>query len=122
MRRRNFLKASLAITAATMADKTTFGISPWEHRRNYKFDQKISREVLCNYLSRAICMEGLLNGRGDLDDNIRMLKYIGAKQIARSICLWGGEAKLLDNFERAKQQVPQGARRRSRDGSGSLHL
>ena len=92
------------------------------HQRNYKFDKKISREVLCNYLSRAICMEGLLNGRGDLNDNIRMLNYIGAKQIARSICLWGGEANLLQNFERAKQQVPHCSRGRSRDGSRSLHL
>jgi hypothetical protein len=43
--------------------------------------------VLGNYLSRAICMEGLLNRRGDLGDNIRMLDDIGAKYIARSICL-----------------------------------
>jgi hypothetical protein len=40
-------------------------------------------------------MEGLLNGRGDLTDNIRMLQYVGAKYIARSICLRGGEADLL---------------------------
>ena len=66
----------------------------------------MSREVLENYLSRSISMEGLLNGRGDLDDNIRMLKSIGAKFIGRSLCLWGGEANLLRNLERAKQQVP----------------
>src|SRR5258708_87704 len=52
-------------------------------------------------------MEGLLNGRGDLDDNIRMLKSCGVKYCGRSICLWGGEANLLRNFERAKQQVPK---------------
>jgi hypothetical protein len=52
-------------------------------------------------------MEGLLNGRGDLDDNIRMLKATGAKFIGRSLCLWGGEANLLRNLERAKQQVPK---------------
>jgi hypothetical protein len=52
-------------------------------------------------------MEGLLNGRGDLDDNIRMLKHIGAKYIGRSICLWGREADLLSNFERARQQLPK---------------
>ncbi len=49
-------------------------------------------------------MEGLLNGRGDLDDNIRMLKSIGAKFIGRSLCLWGGEGALLGNLERAKRQ------------------
>ena len=58
---------------------------------DYRFDSNISREVLENYLSRSITMEGLLNGRGDLDDNIRMLKHTGAKFIGRSLCLWGGE-------------------------------
>jgi hypothetical protein len=73
----------------------------------YAFDKTISREVLEHYLSRAITMEGLLNGRGDLDDNIRMLKGIGAKFIGRSLCLWGGEAALPANLERAKQQLPR---------------
>ena len=74
---------------------------------NYHFDRTISREVLENYLERAITMEGLLNGRGDLDDNIRMLKSIGAKFIGRALCLWGGEANLLSNLERARQQLPK---------------
>ncbi len=73
----------------------------------YHFDKTISREVLENYLSRAITMEGLLNGRGDLEDNIRMLKHVGAKFIGRSLCLWGGEANLPANLERAKGQVPK---------------
>ncbi len=72
----------------------------------YKFDKTISREVLENFLSRSITMEGIFNGRGDLNDNIRMLTNIGAKYIGRSICLWGGEAKLMSNFERARKQVP----------------
>lgn len=74
---------------------------------DYEFDKSISRRTLENYLSRAITMEGLLNGRGDLDDNIRMLKSIGAKFIGRSLCLWGGEANLMQNLERAKQQAPR---------------
>ena len=53
----------------------------------------------------AITMEGLLNGKGDLDDNIRMLKSTGAKFIGRSLCLWAGEANLLQNLARAKMQV-----------------
>ena len=73
----------------------------------YQFDGTISREVLENYLSRSISVEGLLNGRGDLDDNIRMLKSIGAKYIGRSLCLWGGESNFLANLERARQQVPK---------------
>ncbi len=72
----------------------------------YMFDRVISRETLERYLARSITMEGLLNGRGDLEDNIRMLHSTGAKFIGRSICLWGGEADLLANFERARRQVP----------------
>jgi hypothetical protein len=75
--------------------------------RNYKFGGTISREVLENYLSRAISVEGILNGRGDFDDNVRMLKDTGAKFIGRAICLWGGEANLLKNLERAKTQLPK---------------
>src|SRR5262249_16973253 len=75
--------------------------------RDYRFDGTMSRAVLENYLSRAISMEGLLNGRGDLDDNIRMLKDTGAKFIGRALCLWGGEADLPRNLERARRQVPR---------------
>jgi pimeloyl-ACP methyl ester carboxylesterase len=75
--------------------------------RDYKFDKTISREVLENYLSRAISVEGILNGRGDLTDNVRMLKETGAKFIGRALCLWAGEANLLKNLERAKEQLPK---------------
>jgi len=74
---------------------------------DYRFDYTISREVLENYLSRSITMEGLLTGRGDLDDNIRMLKHTGAKFIGRSLCLWGNESNFLRNLERARQVAPQ---------------
>src|SRR6478672_3937731 len=75
--------------------------------RDYRFDGTMSRAVLENYLARSISMEGLLNGRGDLDDNIRMLKSTGAKFIGRALCLWTREADLLRNLERAKQQAPK---------------
>src|SRR5437899_2112023 len=78
-----------------------------EQPAKYQFDQTISHEVLKHYLNRAITMKGLLNGRGDLDDNIQMLKSIGAKFIGRALCLWAGEANLLSNLERAKQQLPK---------------
>jgi hypothetical protein len=105
--RRRFLTSSLAVSALALANKAFGGSLPWQHGRSYKFNRIISRKVLDNYLSRSISMEGLLNGRGDLNDNIRMLSHTGAKYIGRSICLWGGEANLLQNFERAKQQLPQ---------------
>ncbi len=75
--------------------------------RSYAFDSSISRDVLENYLSRSITMQGLLNGEGDFDDNLHMLKSMGAKYIGRSICLWGREANLLQNFARAKELVPK---------------
>jgi len=34
----------------------------------FQFDGKISRTVLENFLSRSICVEGLLNGKGHLAD------------------------------------------------------
>ena len=52
-------------------------------------------------------MQSLFAGPGSLDDNLRMLTSMGAKFIGRSLCLWGGEANLLDNLEMATQQVPE---------------
>jgi beta-xylosidase len=70
---------------------------------DYKFNGKISRKVLENYLSRSITMESFLTGKGDFDDNLRMIRSIGAKFIGRSVCQWGGEANLLSNFEKEKE-------------------
>src|ERR1700694_1055922 len=73
----------------------------------FQFDGKISRQVLENYLSRSICIEGMLNGRGPLADDIRMLTNCGAKYVARALCLWGAENNFLANIKRAKEEVPQ---------------
>jgi hypothetical protein len=64
--------------------------------RNYRFDGEISREVLENYLSRSITMTEIYRSPGNLDDDIRMLKNIGAKFAGRTIYLWGGEARIAD--------------------------
>jgi hypothetical protein len=77
------------------------------HSRDYHFDRTISRPVLENFLSRSITMEGLFNGDGDLNDNLRMLTGMGAKYIGRSLCLWGAEAHFLSNVQRAKAEVPK---------------
>lgn len=68
---------------AHAADMPAAGLSG-----KYQFDRTISREVLENYLARSISVEGVFNGRGDLDDNIRMLKSLGVKYAGRSLCLW----------------------------------
>ncbi len=73
----------------------------------FQFDRTISRQVLENYLSRAITMEGLLNGRGDLEDNTRMLKFIGAKYIGRALCLWNAENDFSNNLQVARAAAPK---------------
>ena len=52
-------------------------------------------------------MEGLLNGRGDLDDNIRMIKHIGAKYIGRALCLWNAENDWSNNLQTARAAAPK---------------
>jgi hypothetical protein len=73
----------------------------------FHFDGKISRQVLENYLSRSICIEGMLNGRGPLADDIRIVTNCGAKYVARPLCLWGAENDFLEKIKRAKAEVPQ---------------
>lgn len=72
-----------------------------------EFDGTISRQVLENHLARSITMEGLLNGRGDLQDNIRMLKSTGAIFIGRALCLWNAENDFHNKVKRAREAAPQ---------------
>ena len=65
-------------------------------KTNYRFDGKIPRNVLENYLSRSITMMELDRSPGTLDDEIRMLHDIGAKFAGRAIYLWGNEARIAD--------------------------
>ena len=110
MERRGFIALSSAAAASTVLARIPKFGSMREHARtstpDYRFKKTLSRQVLENYLSRSISMEGLLNERGNLNDNIRMLKEIGAKYIGRSICLWGREAELMHRLDVAKEQVP----------------
>jgi len=94
--------ASLWFSGTRVAAAETAAPPP----RDYHFDRTISRPVLENYLSRSITMEGLLNGRGDLPDNIRMLKSIGAKYIGRALCLWNAENDFSNHVALARQAVP----------------
>jgi hypothetical protein len=71
--------------------------------RNYHFDGEISREVLENYLSRAITMMDLMSGIGNVDGNIRMLKNIGAKFAGRALYVWGGESRVPNMLPRARE-------------------
>jgi hypothetical protein len=70
--------------------------------RDYRFDGSISEAVLRNYISRAITVADLLVGQGNVDDNVRMLKHIGAKFAGRSLCNWGGESHLPQRLALAR--------------------
>jgi len=102
-------KFRLGLTACLLAGTVAFAAetNSVSRPRGFQFDGKISREVLENYLSRSITMEGLLNGRGDLADNTRMLKSIGAKYIGRALCLWNAENDFSNNVQIARAAVPK---------------
>ncbi len=110
MERRKFITSSISAAIIALADESSRSLFANPVRvvrpvRHYHFDGAISREVLDNYLSRSITMQGLFAGQGDLEDDLRMLTNMKAKFIGRSLCLWGGEANLLSHLEKAKQQV-----------------
>ena len=71
----------------------------------YEFDGTITRAVLETYLSRSITMLDLLTGHGNVDDNVRMLKNVGAKFAGRTIYLWGSESQLPTRLAAARQNV-----------------
>ncbi|MDP8245470.1 MAG: hypothetical protein P9L94_15405 [Candidatus Hinthialibacter antarcticus] len=69
--------------------------------QNYEFDGSMSREVLCNYLTRATTFSELLHSEnvntrlgGNTDDNLRMIQHVGIKLAGRAIYMWGGESRL----------------------------
>jgi hypothetical protein len=90
----------LPFTGAVFANRLSVSEPEGRDTDAYQFERTISRNVLENYLSRAITMQNLLIGQGDFDDNLRMMKNTGAKYIGRSVCQWGGEANLLQNFKK----------------------
>jgi hypothetical protein len=69
----------------------------------FDFDGRISRDVLENYLSRAISMAGLLQGPVYVDDCVRMVGNIGAKFIGRGFSLWGQEDRLEAALQTGRQ-------------------
>jgi hypothetical protein len=74
---------------------------------DYHFDGTISREVLENYLDRSVTMAyflvtGKVEGNREYlyrEDDVRLIRNIGAKFIGRAIYRWNGEDRLNDtNF------------------------
>lgn len=72
--------------------------------RDYSFRNGITREVLENYLERAVTLTEFLTVNPfcnddlatDKLDEIRMLKRLGVKFVGRAIYRWGGERFLAD--------------------------
>jgi hypothetical protein len=82
---------------ANSAKPTFYKSSP------FYFDGAISRQILENYLDRSITMGYfLVPGQPERyqfpyrDDDVRMIRNIGAKFIGRAIYRWGEESKLGD--------------------------
>jgi hypothetical protein len=79
-------------------------VPPARSGRDYRFEGTISREVLENYLERSVTLAYfLVSGKteGDRvylyrDDDLRLIKNIGAKFIGRAIYRWNGEGRLND--------------------------
>lgn len=115
MDRRSFIKKAGFLTTAIglggcmpgAVDKREKSFKLSGVSEKYQFEVIISRDVLENYLSRSITMMELLTGRGNVDDNIRMMKYCGVKFAGRSIHLWGGESSLERKIAKAKEIVPK---------------
>ena len=73
----------------------------------YRFDGKISRPVLENYLARSITMLDLLTEHEALEDRLRMLKSMGAKFAGRAVYVWGHEGRLPERLAAARQNAPK---------------
>lgn len=54
---------------------------------NFTFDEKISREVLENYLSRSVTAAGLFES-DTLEDDLRVIREMGVKFLGRASGIW----------------------------------
>lgn len=75
--------------------------------KDYQFDGRMTREVLENYLSRSVTYSYLLQGLGNMTDNLRFLTNTGAKFVGRAIFRWGGESGLAHVLEKAQSITRQ---------------
>lgn len=77
--------------------------------RDYRFDGRMSEEVLRSYLSRSMTTMYLLTSHGDFDDNLRMLTNCGVKFAGRAVYQWGreegGAPAIPKKLEGAKQKA-----------------
>ena len=73
-------------------------------RNNFTFTHTVSRQVLENYLSRAVTAQDIFNS-DTLADDIRMLTSVGAKFIGRAAGVWRPPDDDDAHFARAAEVV-----------------
>ena len=80
--------------------------------KNFTFDGTMSREVLNNYLSRAVTHFGLGYDNTlyseTFEDDLRMLKNEGAKFIGRAALVWANSVPDPEGFEFCRRRLARG--------------
>ena len=104
---------------AAWAQPTNPAKPTFDKKSPFHFDGTISRQTLENYLDRSITMGYFLGPRPagaatsfpSGDDDVRMIRNMGAKFIGRAIYRWSEESKLGDPafLEYAKKMVDTSA-------------
>ncbi len=109
MTKRNSVMLTSIAVLCFLPGRPVCGASPAAAgaERDYTFESRISRPVLENYLSRSITMLDLLTGKGNFEDNVRMLTNIGAKFAGRTVYRWGHEAQLPEMLTTAGRHAAQ---------------
>ena len=97
MRNIYFLTAIIIVSCISCSS----GLQSKRDMDDFKFDKNgISRKVLENYLEKSItmvyfaCPDADRGGYPYYEDDVRMIKNIGAKFLGRAIYRWGGESRL----------------------------
>ncbi|MBO5275364.1 MAG: hypothetical protein J6I45_12190 [Clostridia bacterium] len=72
---------------------------------NFEFDGSVSREVLCNYLSRMLNHTFLSGDKSRVDEDIRLIKSTGAKYMGRATTPWSMGAWEFENFDYYKEVI-----------------
>ncbi len=73
--------------------------------QDYKFDGKISENVLRNYLARSMTMMEALTDEQGFAESLRMFTYCGGKFFGRGVYVWGHESSLLEKVAEAKANI-----------------
>lgn len=80
--------------------------------KNFTFDGPMSREVLNNYLSRAVTHAGIGYDNSltseSFEDDLRMLKNEGAKFIGRAAYVWSDSVPDSEGFAFARKRIARG--------------